>query len=123
MGKDNSDQLNQAEIDQILQALEGGETSFDINQKVAAASIDNARKAKDVKACIERYYFAMAAKEDLYKIKEARRDLHIAGFSLWCSNRGISKDEYYSIMKKEMKKRGLRYVSSNPSGYKLVRIG
>jgi len=64
----------------------------------------------------------MAMCYDQERIDEAIRDLHNEMFGLWCANRGIDKKDYFSIMKKEIKRRGLRYISSNPPGYKLVKI-
>jgi len=121
--------LKQAEIDHLLERIQGtsGFSAADFEDadnavdKLAIAQ-KKINKAKTVRALADRLYFAMDMRSDPETIEEARRDLHSEAFGLWCANRGIDKNDYYSIIKKELKRRGLRYVSANPPGFKLVKI-
>jgi len=116
--------LRQDEIDHLLESIQGSsdfETIDNTTNKLNAA-ITVIKRAKTVYALSNRLYFAMATRADYDTIKEARRDLHTEAFGLWCANRGIEKNDYYAIIKRELKKRGLRYINTNPPGYKLVKV-
>jgi len=116
--------LRQDEIDHLLESIQGT-TDFqsidDTANKINAAQ-KTEKIAKKVQALAGRLYFAMATRADFETILEARRDLHNEAFGLWCANRGIDKNDYYAIIRRELKKRGLRFTQKNPPGYKLVKI-
>ena len=115
--------LKQDEIDHLLNSFQGT-TDFEaidnsVDKLEAATKI--VKKAKAVRALMNRLYFAMATSSNHEIIREATRDLHNEMFGLWCVNRGMDKKDYYALIKKELKRRGLRYISINPPGYKLVK--
>jgi hypothetical protein len=115
--------LKQEEIDQILETLSAGAPDFEAMEILSssAAAKDAVQKARTVRACIARLNFSLAARAGPGEIREARQGLHVAAFGLWCANRGMQKSDYYAAVRRGLKKRGLRYVGSNPPGFKLVR--
>ena len=115
-------QLNQHEIDLLMESINTGTDSFDVSR--VESSLPNVlnKKIKTVRSYISRYFFRLINASSYDEIKEARWAFHYEAFSLWCSKKGISKDDYYILMRKEMKKRNLMYIDTNPPGYKLVRI-
>jgi len=113
--------LKQDEIDHLLDSLKNTADFDETALKVNSSEIV-IKKAKTVRALTNRLYFAMAMRASSEVISYAKQDLHNEMFGLWCANRGIEKNDYYTLIKKELKRRGLRYVSSNPSGFKLVKV-
>jgi len=117
--------LSQDEIDHLTESLQGAadidpiETEVTTTEKLDALK----RKSKNVHTLSKRLYYLMMVRADFDKVNDARRDLHNAKFGLWCANRSMEKKDYYLMIKKELKKRGLLYVSVNPPGYKLMRTG
>jgi hypothetical protein len=107
--------LKQDEIDHILDSLKGADGYDAVGSTLdkANAALAIVKKAKAVYALMERLYFTMATRADLEAVKEARHDLHCEAFGLWCANKGIGKDDYYAIIRRELKRRGLRYVSAD----------
>jgi hypothetical protein len=117
-----NDNLGQDDIDHLLANLRDG-TSFEFDDsagKVDAATV--IKKAKAVKALMNKLNFVMAMRLDHNTIRDISRDLHNEMFGLWCANHGITKDDYFVIIKRELRKRKLHFVSTNPPGYKLVRV-
>jgi hypothetical protein len=114
--------LRQDEIDHLMENIKDG---IDLNNDAiykADMSVATIKRAKTVRALTNRLCFAMITRANDETIKEAGRDLHNEMFGLWCANRRIEKSDYYSIVRKELKKRNLRFISANPPGCKLVRI-
>jgi len=114
--------LKQDEIDHLMESIQGsadiGSTDNTYDDLEWGKAI--VRKSKTIRALSNRLYFAMATHADPWIIKEAKNDLHNEAFGLWCLKRKIDKSDYYAIIKRELKKRNLRFIRNNPPGFKLV---
>jgi hypothetical protein len=118
----DNNQLTQDEIDKLLKGY-SGDMPGDITGSSTGALPSSKEKAATVKTCLKRLDFLRETRADLHIIHSAKIDLHNAAFSLWCANHGMSyKEDYYARIRVELKRRGLRYVGSNPPGYKLVKV-
>ena len=105
--------LSQTEIDFIFEAFnnapgEVAEVSFD-DKEADRLHYERHRKLyKQLVSTQKRYEDAMECRAPHSEIQERRRDLHCYAFRNWLMCRRMSKEQYYALMRKEMKKRGMR---------------
>ena len=101
-----AEQLSQSDID-ILTSQYLSETGVDASIVLKETeNIDSKSKSKTMLSMLKRLEYARE-NESFYKVREARKSLHIAAFDLWLSRKGMTRNEYYALMNKELKKRGL----------------
>jgi len=96
----NSEKLSQNEIDHLTQAFHSGSDYNALEDE--QAKIDRHRKLyKEYQRSVKRYFTAME--------NEARRNMHHYAFKNWLEHRGMDRQQqYYELMRKEMKKRGMQ---------------
>jgi len=109
------EKMTQDEVDALINSLSAGSVEIPTDALIESPLNSDQVKYKynNIVACKARYDHALL-NESLEDIKEAAKNLHRAGFSNWLFKYGFYSDgvsranEYYRLMNREAKKRGLR---------------
>jgi len=104
------EKMTQDEIDILLKNLNAGDIeNISTNHgKSSDLNPDEVKKKyNNIIACKKRYAYALLNESYEY-IKEAARNLHYAAFSNWLFIHKLRREEYYRLMNREAKKRGMR---------------
>jgi len=100
------EKLSQNEIDHLTQAFHSGSDYNALEDE--QAKIDRHRKLyKELQRAIKRYFTAMENGYSFEVVNEARRNMHHYAFKNWLEHRGMDRQQYYELIRKEMKKRGM----------------
>ena len=100
------EKLSQSEIDLLMQSFHSGSDYNTVED--AQTKIDRHRKLyKKLRYAIKRYYTAMENGYSFEAVNEARRNMHHYAFKNWLAHREMDRQQYYELMRKEMKKRGI----------------
>jgi len=99
--------MTQEEIDKLMQNISMGEIDDPVNSIFhSSLNADECKfKYNAIRAAIARYDHALL-NGSIDEAKEARRNLHRAAFSNWLLKKSMTKIEYYSLMNRELQKRG-----------------
>jgi len=103
----SGEKLSQSEIDLLTQTFHSGSDYNALEDE--QAKIDRHRKLyKELQRAIKRYFTAMENGYSFEVVNEARRNMHHYAFKNWLEHRGMDRQQYYALIRKEMKKRGMR---------------
>ena len=105
-----AEDLSQADIDRLMASF-GNEPSEIAAEEAEAIKLraERCRRLyKQLMSAIKRYGEAMENGEPEHVVRELRQAWHYYAFKNWLEKKEIDKDQYYALMRKEMKKRGMR---------------
>jgi len=101
------EKMSQEEIDKLMQSIGMGELEDPVSAVYHSTLNPEECKFKysAISAGTERYDYALlnGSFED---VREARKNLHRAGFNNWLLKHSLTKNEYYEIINRELIKRG-----------------
>jgi len=101
------EKMSQEEIDKLMQNIGLGEIEDPMNS--IPHSVLNPEECKykynAIVAAKARYEHALL-NGSLDDAEEARKNLHRAAFSNWLLKHNMTKNEYYELMNRELKRRG-----------------
>ena len=106
----SDEKLSQAEIDFIFATINSAPDDVkEIDAKDIELHYNQHKKLyRQLASAQKRYEFAMECGASYSEIQELRRDLHYYAFRNWLMHKWMDKEQYYALMRKEMKKRGMR---------------
>ena len=102
--------LSQYDIDRLLETInsEPSETAIDDAEERRLYDEQHKNLGKQLASAIKRYDFALQNNEPHHVIRELREALHYYAFKNWLMSKKMDKEQYYTLIRKEMKKRGMR---------------
>jgi len=108
----SNEKLSQAEIDLFLEAYNnasGKPVEANLND-IEAAKLRNKQHGKVYKqllSALKRYEYALESRAPYNEIQEQRRNVHFYAFKNWLMHKRLDKEQFYDLIRKEIKKREL----------------
>ena len=104
-----AEDLSQADIDRLMASIgsEPSEIDADEAEAIKLHAERHRKIRKQLAYALKRYDFALQSNEPHHVIKEQRDAVHYYAFKNWLMSKRMDKDQYYALMRKEMKKRGM----------------
>jgi len=102
------DDLSQYDIDRLFENI-ANEPSNDGIEETTKKHDERLRNlGKQLASAVKRYDFALQNGEPYHIIKAHRDAMHYYAFKNWLMKRNMDKEQYYALVRKEMRKRGMR---------------